>query len=315
MLFFALGLLAGAGEPAFATQLFAEQTGKNCDYCHIGRPDELKFTPDGELFVKNYYQLPGAAKGEPKSGLRASLERKLRRLLLLLHAAAAVGLTGTIIFFGAVPRRLEREDLGPGERKFIWITLAVSGVCGAALFPSVYVPGKDFWLSTYGGYLGLKAALFALLAVLVALQLGAARTAASLRKGVEELLLMPDFAKFSAFSPSDLKRFNGRKGRRALIAFRGKVLDVTNTRHWENGVHFNKHSAGADLSDGLAKAPHGDAVLFAAKEVGVYDASLAGSGCAGFRQFDGAVNRYRRLARYSASVAVGLAIALAFWRQ
>ncbi|TBR21511.1 MAG: hypothetical protein EPO63_08585, partial [Candidatus Nitrosotenuis sp.] len=92
-----LALLPLMAEDARATQIFADQTGKNCDYCHIGRPDNLEFTPNGNLFVQNYYRLPGVGGGAMETGLGLALERKIRLLLLAVHAASAVALAGAAI--------------------------------------------------------------------------------------------------------------------------------------------------------------------------------------------------------------------------
>lgn len=303
-----------AGE-ARATQIFAEQTGKNCGYCHVGRPDNLEFTADGNLFVQNYYQLPSISKGPLKSGLRAALERKIRHLLLAVHAAAAVALAGAAIFFGFVPRQLAREDYPAAERKFIWVSMGLTAGCGALLVPFVFVPGIDFWHSTYGAFLGLKIVLTNLLVLLMTARLIVARQTARVRKAAEIQLVLPDFSLFTAFSPGDLKQFNGRKGRRALIAFKGKVYDVTQARHWNDGLHMSKHAAGTDLTDAIAAAPHGEAVLHAAKEVGTYGPEMTVSGNGELRRLDAYTRRFNTFSWASAVVAAGLAITLAFWRS
>ena len=302
-------------EEARATQIFADQTVKNCDFCHIGRPDNLEFTADGNLFVQNYYRLPSAENGPPKTGLRASLERYLRQFLLVVHAAAAVALAGAAIFLGFVRRPLAREALPPEERKFIWASMGLAIVCGALLLPFVYVPGNEFWHSTYGTYLGIKLVLTNLLVLLVTARLIVARRTAGPRKEAEIFLAHPDFSRFTAFSTADLRHFNGRKGRRALIAFKGKVYDVTNARHWNDGLHLNRHSAGTDLTSAIASAPHGEAVLHAAREVGTYDAARTVSGCDELRRLDASVGRFNVLSWASAAVAAGLAVTLAFWRS
>ncbi len=302
-------------EEAQATQIFADQTGKNCNYCHIGRPDNLEFTPDGDLFVKNYYRLPGTDDGASKTGLSLALERKIRRILLAVHAAAAVALAGAAIFFGFVPRPMAREDLPPGERRFIWSTMGLAILCGALLVPFVYQPDVDFWHSTYGAFLGLKVVLTNFLVLVMTFRLIVARQTSRVRKKAEVFLVMPGFSRTQTFSAADLKHFNGRKGRRALIAYKGKVYDVTNARHWNNGLHQNKHTAGADLTGGIATAPHGEAVLEAAKEVGTYDALLTASCFDELRRLDAHVRRFNTFSRASAAVAAALAVTLAFWHQ
>ncbi len=62
-------------------------------------------------------------------------------------------------------------------------------------------------------------------------------------------------------SPAELARFNGREGRPAYVAFRGKVYDVSRSFVWRNGRHQAMHEAGADLTEALARAPHGEDLL------------------------------------------------------
>ena len=62
------------------------------------------------------------------------------------------------------------------------------------------------------------------------------------------------------FTREELKRYNGSGGQPVYIAYRGKVYDVTPSSLWTEGQHF-EHFAGADLTDELADAPHGEEVF------------------------------------------------------
>lgn len=59
------------------------------------------------------------------------------------------------------------------------------------------------------------------------------------------------------FTRKELKRFDGKNGNRALIAYEGLIYDVTNSFLWQDGRHQVKHLAGSDLTGELDKAPHG----------------------------------------------------------
>ncbi len=59
----------------------------------------------------------------------------------------------------------------------------------------------------------------------------------------------------------ELRRFDGRDGRQALIAVNGKVYDVTASARWPEGLHEELHAAGTDLSAALLTAPHVRAVI------------------------------------------------------
>lgn len=63
------------------------------------------------------------------------------------------------------------------------------------------------------------------------------------------------------FTMAELRQCDGLEGRPAHFAFKGKVYDATNSRLWKNGKHGAVHVAGADLTESLAKAPHGEDVL------------------------------------------------------
>ena len=60
------------------------------------------------------------------------------------------------------------------------------------------------------------------------------------------------------FTRGELAQFDGRDGRPAYLAYKGKVYDVSGSPLWEKGVHQDEHNAGKDLTDELAAAPHGE---------------------------------------------------------
>jgi predicted heme/steroid binding protein/CheY-like chemotaxis protein len=70
------------------------------------------------------------------------------------------------------------------------------------------------------------------------------------------------------FTIVDLKQFDGGEGRPAYVAFKGKVYDVSNSQLWKGGKHAAVHAAGMDLTEALAKAPHGEDKLSRAAVVG-----------------------------------------------
>ena len=59
------------------------------------------------------------------------------------------------------------------------------------------------------------------------------------------------------FSLKELKRYNGKVGNRAYVAYDGVIYDLTDSFLWQDGKHQVIHYAGEDLTDGLDKAPHG----------------------------------------------------------
>jgi predicted heme/steroid binding protein len=71
------------------------------------------------------------------------------------------------------------------------------------------------------------------------------------------------------FTLEELKNYDGKDGRPAYIAYKGKVYDVTDDFLWAGGDHQGEHAAGRDLTEEMALAPHGDDVVERVKLVGV----------------------------------------------
>ena len=61
---------------------------------------------------------------------------------------------------------------------------------------------------------------------------------------------------------------NGQDKPEIWIAFKGNVYEVTASRLWRDGKHY-EHWAGQDLTDELKDAPHNEEVFAKFKIVGV----------------------------------------------
>lgn len=71
------------------------------------------------------------------------------------------------------------------------------------------------------------------------------------------------------FTLEELKQFDGRGGKPAYIAYKGKVYDVTESPLWMDGDHQGLHEAGKDLTQEMSEAPHGEETLANMKVIGV----------------------------------------------
>lgn len=67
----------------------------------------------------------------------------------------------------------------------------------------------------------------------------------------------------------ELEEYNGKGGKPAYIAYKGKVYDVSASSFWLDGDHLGTHQAGKDLTEELELAPHSEEVLERTKLVGV----------------------------------------------
>ncbi len=61
---------------------------------------------------------------------------------------------------------------------------------------------------------------------------------------------------------------NGQDKPEVWIAYKGKIYDVTDSRLWRGGKHY-EHWAGQDLTSELADAPHTKTVFERFKMVGL----------------------------------------------
>lgn len=60
---------------------------------------------------------------------------------------------------------------------------------------------------------------------------------------------------------------NGSDKPQIWVAYRGMVYDVTESRLWKNGKHY-EHWAGQDLTNELPDAPHTESVFERMKVIG-----------------------------------------------
>lgn len=77
------------------------------------------------------------------------------------------------------------------------------------------------------------------------------------------------FAAEKVFSAEELATFDGKDGHPAYFAYKGKVYDVTTSKLWKLGEHYGL-SAGQDLTEKMAGAPHGEEVLAKLPVVGSF---------------------------------------------
>ncbi|MCE2732589.1 MAG: cytochrome b5 [Cyclobacteriaceae bacterium] len=73
------------------------------------------------------------------------------------------------------------------------------------------------------------------------------------------------------FTLQQLALRNGQDKPQIWIAYKGFIYDVSASRLWKNGKHY-EHWAGQDLTQELSDAPHTDAVFEKFTKIGMLQA-------------------------------------------
>jgi predicted heme/steroid binding protein len=69
------------------------------------------------------------------------------------------------------------------------------------------------------------------------------------------------------YTKSQLALHNGQDKPQIWVAYKGIIYDVTESRLWQNGKHY-EHWAGQDLTNELPDAPHTETVFEKFKAIG-----------------------------------------------
>lgn len=70
------------------------------------------------------------------------------------------------------------------------------------------------------------------------------------------------------YTKNQLSLRNGYDKEEIWIAYKGIIYDVTQSRLWKNGKHY-EHWAGQDLTEELPDAPHSEKVFERFKIIGI----------------------------------------------
>lgn len=70
------------------------------------------------------------------------------------------------------------------------------------------------------------------------------------------------------YTKAQLSLRNGQDKDEIWVAFKGNIYDVTNSKMWRNGKHY-EHWAGQDLTPELADAPHSEQVFEKFTPIGI----------------------------------------------
>ncbi|GAB4537960.1 MAG: hypothetical protein Fur0020_06720 [Thermodesulfovibrionia bacterium] len=240
---------------AFATTEYARQTGKDCSYCHVARIGGGELTADGKKFLEDL-KLKGLYRPLTKT------QRVVRFIIGYIHLLISIAWFGTIIYVHILLKpAYAARGLPKGELVLGWISIIALAVTGT-LLSIARIPSWHALFSTrFGILLSIKVILFLIMAstaFVVTFIIGP-----RLKRKVSVQVY-----KKEEFTMDELHSFDGKEGRPAYIAYKGKVYDVSKSKLWKDGSHARKHLAGHDLTDALKTAPHGEEKIFAMPVVG-----------------------------------------------
>ena len=246
--------------PSYATTDYARQTGMECKECHVAAIGGGPLTKEGEKFlsemkVKGLYR--------PLS----NTQKVVRFFIGYIHLLTAIVWFGTIFYVHILLKpAYAARGLPKGELFLGWISIAILTVTGILLTIARIPSWKVLFTTRFGILLSIKIFLFLIMvstAAIVTFVIGPklkrklkARWEGDISKGKQDL------------TAEELHSFDGKEGRPAFIAYKGKIYDVTNSKLWKEGSHARKHHAGRDLTEALKTAPHAEDKLLSMPEVG-----------------------------------------------
>jgi predicted heme/steroid binding protein len=283
-------------QSACATEEYAKQTGQTCAACHLDPAGGGELTVAGKSFTAASL----SAQESPKTGVFAKL---LRLVVGYIHFLTAIFWFGTILYVHLVLKpAYAAGGLPRGELRVGIVSMIVMGVTGAIL--TFYrISSVDILFHTlFGILLLIKVSLYLVMvisAVIVITVIGP-----RLRAKKKE----PDLATATGdLTAEQLAAYDGREGRPACFALEGKIYDATDSKLWKQGVHMGRHNAGADLTEALKLAPHGQEKVTAMEQVGALIA-------AGPRKMAPHEKVFYFMAYMNLSIVLVIILILALWR-
>jgi hydroxylamine dehydrogenase len=273
-LLMALILTALLNSRVVATVDYARQTGQPCGACHTRPEGGGELNGQGLAYVRGGYQWPIPEGIEPYSP--SNLARTSKLIVGYIHLTVAVIWFGSIFYIHIIvkPQQLT-TGIPKTERTLGWISIGTMAVTGIALTIFRHLETGSVFSGIFGTVFIIKLVQFGImvfLAFIATVVLSrrmqqSARPGATLASSLEE-----------GITPETLSSSTGKDGTRAIVAVRGKLYDVTDSRLWRDGVHLRKHQAGQDLTEALKGAPHGEDVLERVPMIGELKAAPAKTG-------------------------------------
>jgi predicted heme/steroid binding protein len=245
--------------PASATTEYARQTGFECRVCHVDAVGGGLLTKAGEEFLADM-RIRGLYRPLTTG------QKIIRFIIGYSHLLTAIAWFGTILYVHILLKpAYAATGLPKGELLLGWISIITLAVTGTLLSIARIPAWKVLYTTRFGILLSIKIILFltmAAAAAIVTFFIGP-----RLKRNMRALQGNGALLGKQELTMEELHVCDGKEGRPALIAFKGKIYDVTQSRLWKDGAHARKHLAGHDLTDALKTAPHGEEKVLAMKLV------------------------------------------------
>ena len=256
-LFSFASLMLLMSSPSYALPQYAEQTHRECSYCHIDPSGGGMLTINGMGFA--------AAKFKQSLSVYSFPKRVVVTGVRFIHLFFAIMWFGTILYVHILLKpAYASKGLPRAELRLGWLSIGIMAVTG--LYLTYHRLGSFAELTTtrFGVLLTIKVALYLVMvatATLVTFVLGP-------RMKRKLAAPAPSGPLSGPMTIEQASQCDGSEGRPAYVVYKGVVYDVTASRLWKDGVHLRRHHAGHDLSEDIGLAPHTEVKILAMPKAG-----------------------------------------------
>ncbi len=250
MILLALALTLTCPMSVFATEEYAQETGRECASCHVDPAGGGELTATGGAYAASH------TKESAKPALSATL-KGVRFLAGYLHLLTAFLWFGTILYVHLVLKpAYASSGLPRGEMRVGVLSMVVMGITGVILTRFRVGSPELLLQSRFGILLLVKISLYLVMVISAAFVITViGPKLRRKRDGGVPTITGGDM------SAEELALCDGREGKPALFAYGGQIYNATGSRFWKMGSHMGRHKAGSDLTDVLAQAPHGGEMM------------------------------------------------------
>ena len=242
---------------ANATTEYADETGRDCGFCHVSVSGGGALTAAGEGYLLAIAPDRVAARASSRIGARSIFSRLFRLGAGYVHILTGILWFGTILYVHLILRpAYASRGLPRGEVRVGLVSMGIMAITGALLTGYRFPNLADLVRTRFGVLLLAKVAIFSLMS----------GTALVVVTVVGPRLRRQESGPAAAsgkMTPDELSTFDGQVGRPAYLAYKGKVYDVTHSPLWSRGIHQGRHQAGRNLTEFLAQAPHDEDKILA----------------------------------------------------